>query len=137
MSGINLILLFVAFFGFLPLAIILFKRKRVKKILSVGLPSKAIVYDVRAITRSASESVCYKFTAQNSTQQYSGTLTIKQGSYKTGDVLDIYYLPSDPRRNTMNGAWGSPFILGFGIVIAVFVLFAVYKMYEMVKTGSM
>jgi hypothetical protein len=77
MSGINLILLFVAFFGFLPLAIILFKRKRVKKILSVGLPARAIVYDVRAIPRSASESVCYKFTAQNSMQQYSGTLTIK------------------------------------------------------------
>jgi hypothetical protein len=70
-------------------------------------------------------------------QQYSGTLTIKQGSYKTGDVLNIYYLPSNPRRNTMNGAWESPFILGFGILIAVFILFAVYKMYEMVKTGSM
>jgi len=136
MSGINLILLFVALLGFLPLAIILYKKNRVKKILTVGLPAKAIVYDVITISRSAAEIVCYRFNAQNSAQQYTGTLTTKHGLYKPGDMLDIYYLPGNPRRNTMNGAWGSPIILGFGILLAAFILFAVYKLYEMVKTGS-
>jgi hypothetical protein len=135
MNGINLILGFLALFGFLPLAIILYKKNRVKKILTVGMQADAVVYDVRTFSRSATEIVCYRFIAQNSTQ-YTGTLTTKHGLYKTGDVLNIYYLPGNPRRNTMNGAWGSPIILGFGIVVALFILFAVYKLYEMVKTGS-
>ncbi len=136
MNGINLILGFLALFGFLPLAIILYKKNRVKKILTVGLPAQAIVYDIRTFSRSATEIVCYRFTAQNSTQQYTGTLTTKHGLYKAGDVLNIHYLPGNPRRSTMNGAWGSPIILGFGIVVALFILFAVYKLYEMVKTDS-
>jgi hypothetical protein len=114
----------------------LYKKNRVKKILTVGLPAEAVVYDVRTFSRSATEIVCYKFNAQNSTEQYTGTLTTKHGLYKTGDVLNIHYLPGNPWRNTMNGAWGSPVILGFGIVLALFILFAVYKLYEMVKTGS-
>jgi hypothetical protein len=136
MSGIDLILLFVALLGFLPLSIILYKKNRVKKILTVGLPAKATVYDVTRLPQSAAEIVHYKFNAQNSSQQFTGSLTIKQGQYKIGDMLDIYYMPNNPRRNSMNGAWGSPIILGFGIVLAAFILFAVYKLYEMVKTGS-
>lgn len=132
MSGINLLLAFIALLGFLPLAIILFKKRRAKTILSVGLQAKATVYDVRPIPRSAAEGVAYKFFAQNSSQQYTGSFTIKYGSYKPGDTLDIYYLPSNPRRNTVNGAWASPFILVFGVIIGVVILFMVYKMYEMV-----
>ncbi len=136
MSGINLILLFLALFGFVPLAIILYKKNRVKKILSVGLPAEAVVYDIIAMSRSAVEIVWYKFIPQNNTKQYTGSLSTKRGLYKTGDILKIYYLPGNPRRNTINGAWGSPIILVFGIVLAGFILFAVYKLYEMVKTGS-
>ncbi len=135
MHNIDLILLFVALFGFLPLAIILYKKNRVKKILTVGVPAEAVVYEVITVSRSATEIVCYKFIVQN-TEQYTGTLTTKRGLYKTGDTLNIHYLPGNPRRNTMHGAWGSPIILGFGIVLAVFILFAVYKLHEMVKTGS-
>lgn len=137
MPAINFILLFVALFGFLPLSIILYKKRRVKKILSTGLHAKAIVYDVRRYSRSAAENVLYWFHAQNSAQQYTGSLNIKAGVYKTGDTIDVYYLPDNPRRNTVNGAWGSPVIVGFGIVLAGFILFAVYKMYQMVQTGAM
>ncbi len=136
MNGSDLMLLFVALVGFLPLAIILFKRNRVKKILTVGRPAEAVVYDIRTFSRSATQLVYYKFIAQNSIQEYTGTLTTKYGLYKTGDVLNIHYLPDNPRRNTMKGAAASPILLGFGIVLALFILFAVYKLYEMVKTGS-
>jgi len=136
MSTYNVLLLFLALFGFLPLIIILYKKNRVKKILTVGLPAEAVVYDVRTILRPPTEIVYYKFIAQNDAGQYTGSLTTKHGLYKTGDTLKIYYLPGNPQRNTMNGAWGSPILLGFGIVLAVFILFAVYKLYEMIKTGS-
>jgi len=137
MAGIHLMLLLLALFGFVPLAIILYKRNRVKKILTSGVQAKASVYEVRPMSRSAAEIVYYWFHVPNSTKQYAGSLTIKSGSYKKGDVLDVYYLQSDPRRSTVNGAWASPVIVGFGIAIAAFILFAVYKMYKMVQAGSM
>ena len=137
MSTYNVLLLFLALFGFLPLIIILYKKNRVKKILTTGLLAKAVVYDVRPLPRTASESVLYWFHAQNSAQQYTGTLMIKAGLYKNGDTLDVYYLQGDPRRNTVNGAWGSPVIVGFGIALAAFALFAAYKLYQMGPAGMM
>lgn len=136
MFGMYLILLFIALFGFLPLVVILYKKHRIKKILTVGLPTEAIVYEVISIPKSASDIVHYRFYAQSNEKQYTGTLTTKYGLYKTGDMLKIYYLPNNPQRNTMNGVWGSPIILGFGIVEAAFILFAVYKLYEMLQTGN-
>ena len=137
MSGIHLVLLGVGAFGFLPLIIILYKQARVKKILTIGMPAKATVYGVHTAHRRLTDLVQYSFHAQNTSQQYTGTFTIKSGTYKRGDVLDIYYMPGNPKRNTMQGAWSSPFMVIFGIIIAAFVLFAVYKMYEMVESGSM
>jgi multisubunit Na+/H+ antiporter MnhC subunit len=131
MSTYNVLLLILALLGFMPLIIILYKRNRVKKILTTGLVAKAVVYDVRPIPRTASESVLYWFHAQNSAQQYTGNLMIKAGLYKNGDTLDVYYLQGNPQRNTVNGAWGSPVIVGFGIALAAFALFAAYKLYQM------
>ncbi len=131
MSTYNVLLLILALLGFMPLIIILYKRNRVKKILTTGLLAKAVVYDVRPIPRTASESVLYWFHAQNSAQQYTGNLMIKAGLYKNGDTLDVYYLQGNPQRNTVNGAWGSPVIVGFGIALAAFALFAAYKLYQM------
>ncbi len=131
MSGYNLILLFLGLLGFMPLMIILYKKNRVKKILTTGLQAKAIVYDVRPFTRAGAESVLYWFYAENSTQQYTGSLSIKAGAYKNGDTIAVYYLPANPQRNTVNGAWGSPAIVGFGIVMAAVILFAVYQLYFM------
>lgn len=137
MSGIQLTLVGFGAFGFLPLLIILYKKNRVKKILTTGIPVKATVYNVYPVRRQATDVVYYTFYAQDSAQQYTGTLTIKSGTYKPGDVLNVYYMPGNPKRNTIHGAWGSPLIVIFGIVIALFVLFAVYKMWEMVESGSM
>ena len=135
MSGIDLVLIGVALFGFLPLAIILYKQKRVRKILATGLVAKARVYNVYTPSRSAAEIVYYQFYNQEGGVS-SGSLTTKTGLYKTGDVLDVYYLPDNPKRNTVHGAWQSKGLLIFGIVTAAFALFAAYKLWEMVKSGS-
>ncbi len=136
MPGINVVLFFVALLGFLPLAIILFKKNRVKKILATGVCTTAIVYDVRRMSRAGSELVSYQFNVQSHTKTCTGKLMVPYGKYKIGDMLDVYYLPANPRRSTVTGAWGSPVIVVFGVVIALFILFAVYKMYEMYKTGG-
>lgn len=135
MDGIYFLLILVGLFGFLPLAIILYKKRMVKRILTTGLPAKARVYNVYTTTRQPQDIVYYTFYDQ-SMKQYTGILTTKVGIYKTNDIIDIYYLPDNPKRNTMDGAWQSNIILGFGIVIALFILFAVYKLYEMIQSGA-
>jgi hypothetical protein len=136
MSGIHLILAGLAIFGFLPLVIILYKKNRAKKILTTGLSANATVYDVQTVYGQPTEMVSYSFYAINNTTQFTGRLTIERGLYKPGDVLEIHYLPDNPKQNTMHGAWGSPVLVIFGVVIAAAVLFAVYKLNEMVEAGS-
>jgi hypothetical protein len=135
MTGIHFVLLGLAAFGFLPLAIILYKRKRVTRILSTGKQAKGTVLQVYQPSDSAAEIVSYYFSTDDGSH-FSGSLSIKKGTYKTGDVLDIYYKPDNPKINTVQGAWQSNGIVVFGIVIALFILFAVYKLWEMIQSGS-
>lgn len=137
MNIFNIVLFAVGLFGFLPLVIILYKRKRVKNILKTGLQAKARVYSISAASKPAIDIVFYSFYAANHAELFTGKLTTSRGKYQINDVLDIYYLPQNPKRNSMEGAWKSVGIIVFGVVIAVFVLFAVYKMYRMFYYGEM
>ncbi len=136
MSGIHFVLVGLALFGFLPLAIIVYKRKRVKRILTTGLPAKARVYRVYAMRRPPSDIVYYTFYDQHR-KQFTGSLSCDPGMYQENDVLDVFYDASNPKRSTVHGAWKSNFILGFGIAIAAFILFAVYKLYGMIQSGEL
>ena len=134
MSGTYLLLTGLPLFGFLPLFIILYRKRMAGKILTTGLSAKATVYHVYTSLRPPNDTVYYRF--MHGAQQFTGSFMIKIGVYKQGDVLDIFYLPDNPKRNTVNGAWGSKFLVGFGIAIAAFTLFATYKIYQMIVTGS-
>ncbi len=135
MRGVYFVLAGLALFGFLPLAIILYKRRRVNRVLTTGLMSKARVYGIHTVRRQPTDIVSYTFYDQHMKQFY-GSLTCKSGLYKMDDVIDVYYDPVNPKLNTVNGAWQSNVILGFGIAIAAFILFAVYKLYEMIESGE-
>jgi hypothetical protein len=135
-TGIHFVLAGLALFGFLPLAMILYKKNRVKKILTTGEVAEATIYEIRTVLQAPRDIVYYSFNTPRSDQPYTGRLTTGIGEYKKGDVLDIYYLPGNPRRNTIKGAWGSYGMVVFGIVIALAVLFAVYKLNEMIQNGQ-
>ncbi|WP_336514756.1 DUF3592 domain-containing protein [Pollutibacter soli] len=127
MSGINVLLLVLAISGFLPLGIILYKRYMVKRILNTGTETVARVYKVVKTNKSSIEIVYYTYVDSRTGKQYSGHLTGKHGLYKNGETLQVFFLPENPSRSTVKGAWASVVFLIFGIVLALFVLFAVYK----------
>jgi hypothetical protein len=137
MNGITWLPAAVAVFGFLPLGIYVYKRRLVLSILKKGISTRAIVYKIttRSVRSQYYDIVYYYFTASDR-KQYAGVLSIKQGTYRLNDTVEIYYLPANPKRNTVKGAWGSPAILIFLILLTVFVLFAVYKVYEMMQSGA-
>ena len=135
MNGTYLVLLGVGLLGMLPLAVILFRKRRVDEVLRNGLSAMATVEQVYPAARYTSEVVVYRFQDINR-QQYKGKIMTGVGQYKPGDTLEIFYLQDHPKRNTVKGAWKSKFILGFGIVIALVIWFMVYKIYEMVRDGQ-
>ena len=127
----------LALVGMLPLGIILYKQNRVKKIISVGKPAKARVYEVITTRRQPQDIVYFFFQAGHNSQQYTGTFSASVGTYRKGQTIDIYYLPGNPKEHTVKGAWKSNILVGFGVAFALFILFAVYKIYEMIQSGEM
>jgi Protein of unknown function (DUF3592) len=136
MTGIDWILVCLVMIGFLPLAIIVYKKRLVARILREGICTQAHVYSVRTAHKSSTDIVYYAYQDQTG-RQYSGILTTKIGAHKTGEKIDIYYLPEKPNRSTIQGAWKSPAFLIFGIVIALFVIFAAWKIHVAIQDGSM
>ena len=134
--GIYIMLFVLAALGFLPLIIILYKKRRVEKILSNGSAAMASVYEVRTSVRPSYDTVYYVFINHYQGVQYSGSLMTAVGRYKKGDQIRISYMPHNPKMNTMNGSWKSGSYLVFGLAIALFVLFMVYKIYQEVQLNG-
>ena len=135
MDGIYLVLIGLALFGLLPLIVILIRKRKAEEILAHGITTQATVSFIQTAVRNTGEIVHYQF--QDVTREwYRGKLTTGLGVYKVGDVIEVYYLKDKPKRNTVKGAWGSKFIIIFGVVIALAVWFMVYKLYEMVRDGQ-
>jgi len=68
---------------------------------------------------------------------YKGKATVAPGKYNIGDTMAVVYLPDKPAKyaiDTNKAYWA---VLTFAIILFLFVLFAVYKIDEMVKSGQM
>jgi hypothetical protein len=137
MTGIDWILICLVIIGFLPLAIIIYKKRLVSEIVSKGLCTKAHIYSARTAQKSATDIVYYTYHDHRSGKQFSGILTTKIGAHRMGELIDIYYLPGKPHRSTIRGALKSPAFLIFGVIIAVFIIFAAWKIHVAVSEGSM
>jgi hypothetical protein len=131
-----IVLVSLAVIGMLPLAIILFKRYRIKKIEMTGMHAKARVYEIRTTQSEPRDLVCYFFHAGSSSQQYTGILTSAVGAFKKGQTVDVFYLPDNPKKHAVKGAWKSSALIVFGIAIALFFLFVDFKLYQMIRSGE-
>jgi hypothetical protein len=133
-----------ALFGFLPLAIVLYKKRRVDRIVKNGITAKARVYDIRSNgplnydmqtpMRKRLYYVHYTYYGPNM-QQLTGVMMVGENKYNKDDIIDVYYLPDNPRRSTVKGAWQSKGLIVFTALIAAFVVFAAFKIYRMLETG--
>jgi hypothetical protein len=131
------VLIGLAAFGYLPLLIVLWRRRRVRRLLDGGTRTVATVQTVFYVRRSHTDIVHYVFLDSITGRQYAGSLTIKHGVYKIGDSIETYYDPGNPKRNTVKGAWASKAFILFVLIIGLFTSFAAYKIWEMVQSGEM
>ncbi|RYY25040.1 MAG: hypothetical protein EOO04_12290 [Chitinophagaceae bacterium] len=135
MNGVNILIVGLGAFGFLPMGVFLYKKRLADRILATGRPVQAWVYHKVINRKSNYEVVHYHFIAADG-KQYTGKLTTRPGIHRMNDAIEIFYLPDNPKHNTVRGAWKSYGFLIFVIIIAVWVLFMSYKLYEMVNNGG-
>lgn len=122
-------------FGALPLLIVLQNMLKAHKVKSHGIKVDATVVKIDILgtslrSRTATLTIHYKVEAEKSI--YPGTATAVPGQYKLGDTLQVIYLPEDPYQMTVKGANVYIPILIFTVLLFFFVLFATYKIGEMV-----
>lgn len=68
-------------------------------------------------------------------QAHKGRTTVSFQKYKTGNTMPVVYLPGKPSKyaiDTNKAYWA---MLIFCIILFLFIVFAVYKLNEMVQPG--
>ena len=126
-------LMLFAIGGFAPLMVILYKRRRARKLIANG---HRVIAQVNAVTglRYNSTTVSYSFYLGQA-GPYTGSLNASAGKYRKGTQIIVFYDPARPQINTVEGAWESYVLLVFALVIGLFVVYAAFQLYEMAKAG--
>lgn len=135
----TILLIAVGALGFLPLVIVLMKRRTYRRIIGSGEKTSATIVRIVPGMRNrygiVNEKVHYHFIARDG-RAYQGVLTSLPGKYRRSDAMEVYYLPEDPAKNTVkhpgNGIAGMLFVIG----IAVFVAWGMFQLYEMINKGK-
>jgi hypothetical protein len=92
---------------------------------------------IRTMRGGAIDILTLEYKDRVTGQPYNGKATVGPNQYKIGDRMPVVYLPDKPAKyaiDTNKAFWG---VLIFAIILFLFVLFAVYKINEMVESGQM
>ena len=63
---------------------------------------------------------------------FKGKATASYGQFKLGDKLPILYSPDNPSKMTLKDQKGHYFLLVFTMLLFLFVIFATFKIVEMI-----
>lgn len=123
-----------------PLVLTIRRMRVAARVKKNGVHTNGVVINIRAIrmVRGGSMDILtieYKDRATG--QPYNAKATVTPFKYKLGDTMDIVYLPDEPSKYAMDTKGGYTGLLIFCIIIFLFILFAIYKIDEMVKSGQM
>ncbi len=125
--------------GALPLAIFLFKRKSYRSILQRGVTTTAAITHIktgRYYKGGTYDRVLFAYLPFGAGQYLEGQYITKVGKHKRGEQFTIFYLPGQPQKHAVPGNTGEAFGFVFTILILLFVIFACFKIHEMLKAES-
>lgn len=99
----------------------------------------AVVREIKTLRtgRSTLDFLILEYKERATGRLYNAKATVAHQKFRTGDSLPVAYLPDKPSKYAMGGKNAYWVVLIFCIALFLFVLFAVYKINEMVNAGSM
>lgn len=123
-----------------PLALTIRRMQVAAKVKKNGVYTNAVILHISTIrTRpgGAIDILTLEYKDRATGHPYKGRATVTSQKYKVGDAMPIIYLPATPSKyalDTKKAYWA---VLIFCILLLLFVVFAVYKINEMVRSGQM
>ena len=134
------IYIFMILLSAFPVLLTSWRMRRAAMIKKNGIHTDAIVTKVKSIRlrHSPIDILTLEYKDRATGQSFYGKATVHYMRNKPGDRITVAYLPDKPATyavaDTKKGFTG---ILIFTIILFLFMLFAVYKIDEMVRTGQM
>jgi hypothetical protein len=120
--------------------LIIIRMRRSAHIKKYGIHVSGRVADLKTFRTSRGGSfdmLTIEYKERANGRAHYARATVKQGKYMIGDPLPVAYLERKPDKYAIGLKTGYLAILIICIILFLFVLFAVYKINEMVKGGSM
>jgi len=123
-----------------PLVLTIWRMRVAATIKKNGVHTNSIVTNIRRIRLpkgGSMDMLTLEYKDRATDMPYKGKATVAPGKYNIGDTMAVVYLPDKPAKyaiDTNKAYWA---VLTFAIILFLFVLFAVYKIDEMVKSGQM
>ncbi|MEP7375002.1 MAG: DUF3592 domain-containing protein [Chitinophagaceae bacterium] len=136
---ITIYILLIALAAF-PLVLTIWRMRVAATIKKNGVRTNAVIKNINTIRTGkggAMDILTLEYTDSATNHPYKGKATVTHQKYKIGDAMPVMYLPDKPSKyaiDTNKAYWA---VLIFCIVLFLFVVFAVYKINEMVQSGQM
>lgn len=121
---------------------LLLTLKRIRKYRSMeqnGIKARARIIHIQVQPNYKSgphDNLTLDYMDLETNQPRTGQASTVHNKYKLGEVLDISYERGKPKIYVKGDEKGYKPVLWFSIALLVFVVFAAYKINEMVQTGN-
>ncbi len=137
MIALYILLIVLAAF---PLILTIWRMRAAAKIKKNGMYTDSIVTHISTIRTGrggAIDILTLEYKDRATGKPYNGRATVTINKYKIGDTMPVVYLPNKPAKyaiDTKKAYWA---VIIVCIILFLFVIFAVYKIDEMVQSGQM
>ena len=112
---------------------------RAQRVLKNGITAEGVVIQVISLgttIRNKADILVLQYLVKATNQIYQGKATATRDKYKVGDKLIITYSKKPPYEMTVKGANVYIPILIFTVVIFLFIIFAMFKIEELIPEGG-
>ena len=123
-----------------PLVLTIIRMRRSAHVKKYGIHVSGRVANIHTIRMSrggAMDVLTIEYKERANGRAHYAKATVNQGKYRIGDPLPVAYLERKPHKYAIGLKTGYVAILIFCIILFLFVLFAVYKINEMLKGRNM
>ncbi len=125
------VLIGLGIIGFLPMIVVLYRKRRSDWLVKHGSKTEATVKMVHGYSSRSLNAVDIEYRVVETGHIIEKSILVAGSPYSAGDRFPIYYDPKNPRKPQVALKKGFIFILVFTLIIAAFVIFACFKLYEM------
>jgi uncharacterized membrane protein len=123
-----------------PLVLTIWRMRRHANVKKNGIHVSGRVADIKTMRTSKGGSIdllTVEYKDRATGRPYYGRATVTMGKYRLGDTIPVAYLSNNPSKYAITLKSGYWIILIFCIILFAFVIFAIYKIDEMTRTGNL